>query len=128
MKHDTAGAGHRAHCDLSREEYWRSVLRDFAGSGQSVRAFCASRGLSEPSFYSWRRTLAERDARSPAVATPVQTPAFVPIHVAEENGERIEIVLRGDRRVRLCGPVDRAALAEIVAALEGLPSRLESVR
>ena len=96
------------------------MLLDFAGSGQSVRAFCAGRGLSEPSFYSWRRTLAVRDARSPAVATPVQTPAFVPIHVAEENNGGIEIVLRGDRRVRLRGSVDRAALAEVVAALESV--------
>lgn len=128
MKHNTSRAGQGPQRHGSREEFWRDTLGQFAASGKSVRAFCAGRGLSEPSFYSWRRTLAERDARSPAVATPVQTPAFVPIHVAEENGERIEIVLRGDRRVRLCGPVDRAALAEIVAALEGLPSRLESVR
>jgi hypothetical protein len=72
--------------------------------------------------------LAGRDANSAPVARSSQTPAFLPIRVAEENDERIEIVLRGDRRVRLRGPVDRAALAEVVAALEGLPSRLESVR
>jgi hypothetical protein len=52
----------------------------------------------------------------------------VPVRVAEENNGGMEIVLRGDRRVRLHGPVDRTALAEVVAALEGLPSRLESVR
>jgi hypothetical protein len=32
----------------------------------------------------------------------------------------MEIVLGGDRRVRVCGPVDRAAVAEVVTALESV--------
>jgi hypothetical protein len=103
----------------SREQFWREVIGDFACSRQSVRAFCAARQLSEPSFYSWRRTLAQRDANSSTVVKAT-LPAFVPVHVANENSGGMEIVLRGERRIRLCGPVDRGALAEVVAALESV--------
>ena len=120
MKHQPHRARRGKRRNRVREQYWRDTFKQFAASGQSVRAFCAGRGLSEPSFYSWRRTLAERDANASPVARSSQTPAFVPIHVAEETIGGIEIVLRGDRRVRLHGPVDRAALAEVVAALESV--------
>jgi hypothetical protein len=105
----------------AREQFWREVIGQFAASRQSIRAFCAARQLSEPSFYSWRRTLAQRDANSSAVLRTA-LPAFVPVHVASQSGGQMEIVLRGgERRIRLCGPVDRSALAEVVAAPESLP-------
>jgi hypothetical protein len=105
----------------SKEEFWRDALRRFAESGQDVRGFCAARGLSKQSFYSWRRRLAGQDRESALATGGPPAPAFVPVHVAPENGPGMEIVLRGDRRIRLCGPVDRPALAEAVAALESLP-------
>jgi hypothetical protein len=50
------------------------------GSGLLIREFCTRERLSEPSFYGWRRTLLERDARQPA--TP---PAFVSVVVRDEH-------------------------------------------
>ena len=46
-----------------KESFWRLALDEFRSSGLSARAFCAREGLAEPSFYSWRRTLAERDSQ-----------------------------------------------------------------
>ncbi len=117
---------HRSH--RSRDWFWRETLRQFAASGQSIRGFCRSRGLSEPSFYSWRRRLATHDESLSPTAHPSEAPAFVPVRVTDQTSEGIEIVLRGDRRIRLSGPVDRAALAEVVAVLEGVPTTPESIR
>ena len=111
---------------LSKEEFWREAMREFAAGGESVRAFCRARGFSEPSFYTWRRTLAERDGASPRQrASP---PTFLPVHVSAEARSCIEIVLapapgRGGRRIRLRGPVDRTALLEVLAALEPAQAR-----
>jgi hypothetical protein len=41
---------------------------------------------------------------------------------------RMEIILAGGRRIRLRGPVDRSALAEVVAALEDQPSTLSAAK
>lgn len=61
----------------------------------------------------WRRRLAGRSSENSATA-------FVPVHVTDDGvaaGGGIEIVLAGERRVHLIGPVDRQALADVLAVL-----------
>jgi hypothetical protein len=115
MDYTPARAGHGPQRDLSKEEFWRRTLKAFAASGRSVRAFCAARQLAEPSFYAWRRALAQRDT-APVDAPAL--PAFVPVRVSDTAGGVIEIALAGGRCLRLRGPVDRVALAEVLAVLE----------
>jgi hypothetical protein len=138
MNRDTSTAGHGPHRDLGKEKFWREALRQFAASGKSVRGFCSSRGLSEPSFYAWRRTLNQRDAlvatgtgsrplprhggvkrhAKAAPSAPGPASAFLPVLLTgTAQPPRIEIVLSGGTRIRLRGPVDRATLAQVVAAL-----------
>jgi transposase-like protein len=127
MKNIISPSGHRARPDRSKskEDFWRHTLKQLTGSGQSVRAFCATRGLSEPSLYSWRRTLALRDAAASAGHGPPPTPALLPIRLANVVGSPMEIVLAGGQRIRLRPPVDGAALREVVMALQGTPLPLD---
>lgn len=99
--------------DDQRAASWRGVLKRHATSGVSVRAFCRREGLSEPSFYAWRRTLGERDA----AAEPASQPAFFPAAILPSAG-RIEIELRGGRLLRLPESLAMERLAELVRALE----------
>ena len=48
--------------DAAKERMWRRHVGRQAKSRRSVRDYCAVAGISEPSFYAWRRELAERDA------------------------------------------------------------------
>lgn len=110
--------------DLKKESFWREMVRGQSGSGMSVRAWCRRHALSEPAFYWWRRRLAGRNPENPAAA-------FVPVRVTDDgivgsaaatNGVaagagRIEVVLTNGRRVHLIGPVDRQALADVLAVL-----------
>ena len=71
-----------------KEQQWRHWLRLWQQSGLSVRAFCARHGLTQPSFYAWRRTLQQRAA----ALTP-----FLPVQViADPDDTRID-VSRQDR-------------------------------
>ena len=103
----------------SKERFWRRLLRQWRGGGLSVRDFCAERRVSEPSFYAWRRTIAERDA---------QAARFVPVHVVPEKGEKgpagdssgqgLELLL-GDGRVLGIGPgFDGPTLMRLLPLLE----------
>ena len=40
------------------KSFWAELLGDQAGSGQSVKHYCQSRGVSASSFYRWQKLLA----------------------------------------------------------------------
>jgi hypothetical protein len=76
----------------SRETHWRSVFQEHAESGLSIRQFCQNAGISEASFFAWRKKL----ARAPAAS----------------NGRTVQP--RGGKR-RLNSRVKRAARAHQVS-------------
>ena len=54
---------------------WAERLDRFRRSGQTVAQFCDAEGVSAPSFYAWKRTLAAESA------TPAPAPTVVPIRL-----------------------------------------------
>ncbi len=77
-----------------KERYWRAVLQRQTRSGVSIAKFCRSEGVSEPSFYSWKRALdgsrVKSKTREPsgtrrvAARTSEASPSFVPVQITEE--------------------------------------------
>lgn len=103
--------------DSGREGYWRTVLARWAKSGLSIRAFCREEKLREPSFYSWRRTVAERDVQRHAPPAP----AFLPVVLSDRgvaSPAEIAIDLRGGRTLRLSESIAVDRLAALILALE----------
>ena len=60
-----------------RERFWRKLVAGQAHSGVSIREWCEVQGVSEPSFYFWRRELARRREQRQDVS-----PQIVPVEVA----------------------------------------------
>ena len=114
-----SGASRR---DSKKEADWRRHIKVQADSGVSVGAYCRRHGLPAHGLYWWRRELAFRDAHKP--------PAFVPVTVAipeaREQVNSIEIVLPGQRRVRVMGSVDRQMLRDVLSVLEDRDRRREA--
>jgi hypothetical protein len=110
-------ASHHHGGDPRKAEYWRRQIERWHSSGMSISRFCRSSGFSESLFYYWRRTIAQRDGQVRARGGGL----FVPVRVAEDEPGSlpggIEIVLAGDRRIRVNGRVDRQMLAEVVAVV-----------
>ena len=52
-------ANHRR--SVEKEAYWRGQLERQSTSGLSIRRWCRENGVSEPTYYVWRRKLQERD-------------------------------------------------------------------
>jgi transposase len=100
--------------DLDRELHWRTVLARWRRSELSVRAFCQAEGVSEPTFYLWRRKL---DRAQP------KPPAFLPVHIVSEVVEPpaipgIEIVLANGRCLRVQPGFDATMLVKLIDLLE----------
>jgi transposase-like protein len=104
------------HRDPRKEQFWREAVAAWQRSGQSIRAFCASRGLVEASFYGWRRELARRQRAQP---TAHHRAAFVPVRVVP--AAVLEVVLPSGLVVRVPAGAEAATVAQLVAAL-GAPA------
>ena len=48
----------------AKERSWRRLLQQWRRSGMTIRDFCAEHEVSEPSFFAWRRTIADRAIRN----------------------------------------------------------------
>src|SRR3954468_10316930 len=100
--------------DPGREAHWQRVLARWKRSGLSARAFCRAEGVSEPSFYGWRRKLDQAGQ---------QKPAFLPVHVVAEEAKEpatggIEIVLANGRCLRVRPGFDPHTLVTLLDLLE----------
>jgi len=94
------------------EDDARTVLTAQAASGLSVAAFAAREGIDPQRLYFWRRRVDAGSVEAP--------PEFIEVrHTAER--ERVEIVLRSGRVVRVAESIDADALRRLIVALEQDP-------
>jgi hypothetical protein len=119
--------------DADKERLWRRRLEQQRRSGLSVRAFCAAEGISEPSFYAWRRLSAERgwpaaDGVDQSQTQPADSanahnaPQFLPLHVVPTAASRpLELVLGSGHIVRVPSGFDAVSLRQLLALLEEQP-------
>ena len=121
--------------DPAKERYWRRLLSQWRRSGQTGRDFCADHGLSEPSFYAWKREIARRDhelaaptkpttrASAPRRSAAAALPAFVPVTLdaADSPACALEVVVAHDRVLRVRHGFDADLLRQLLAVLEEPP-------
>jgi hypothetical protein len=115
----------------AKERVWRQHIERQRRSKLTVRDFCAQAGISEPSFYAWRRELARRDSEigRPAPSEPkasrrtaTSTPRFLPVTIAGYPragavASHVEVVLPSGLLVRVPAQ-DTAALRTVLEFLE----------
>ena len=116
--------------NIEKELRWRDILNRQPGSGLSVRQFCAEEGVSEPSFYAWRKRLTKR--RGPTrsrtsggrVEKPKNDQGFIPLKLVEpasgleEAASGLEVVHPLGYRVRVSGEVNVTSLQRVLDVLD----------
>ena len=98
---------------MPRREYWRERIAEQERSGMSVQRFCEVQGLTEQSFYQWRKRLRERQPMRFAL---VETGPARQQTAAEPD---LELVLATGERLRIGAGVDPRALRRVLEALRG---------
>jgi hypothetical protein len=105
-------------------EEWNQIIDGQRLSGLTVAAYCRERGITEGSFYTWKKRLCDASRPRPK---HLPTPAFVEVNPSNPaKADAIEIVLDNKRRVRVRAGFDRKLLLDLIRTLEGMPSRLEA--
>src|SRR5262245_41728520 len=102
-----------------REQFWRDTITAWKASGQSVRAFCAARGLSEATFYARRRELADRMRPTTSDTPSRPPPPFAAVRVLPDP--TLEVVLPTGLVLRVPVGADPAAVARLVTELGRQP-------
>ena len=95
-----------------KPEYWRKLIAEQEGGGQKVRPFCRERGITEPSFYSWRKRLRKRESVQFAL---LETR---PTHTGSTTSA-LELVLTSGERLRIDNQVDAATLRMVLEIVRG---------
>lgn len=80
------------------EAVWRERLARFEGGDLTVAEFCRREGVSEPSFYGWRKRLPQgrrradrRRQQDRTTADVKKSSPFVPVHVSGLTATVIEL-------------------------------------
>jgi len=105
-----------------KELHWRKIVQRQADSGQSVRQFCSSAGVSEPSFYAWRKKLRERTTngsgqRKTTRRGNASENLFVPLKLLDPS-PALEIVHPLGYRIQVTGEVNAVTLQKVIAVLD----------
>ena len=109
--------GARRRDPVATRRLWVERLERFGRANQTVAQFCAAEGVSPPSFYVWKRTLA-REAPSP---DPVR-PTLVPIRLtASPAGPPIEVAFPSGTVMRFPADARPEVIAAVVLAVEARP-------
>jgi transposase-like protein len=122
----------RGERSAEKSEFWKLVVAEWQESEISVREFCKNNGLSEPSFYYWRRELKKRENEADGGALQRvskkpskdigQTPVFIPISLKPETGPQPEAqsdieVIVGQHSVRIQPGFDSETLSRVLAVI-----------
>jgi transposase-like protein len=96
----------------TKPKYWSKLIAEQEVGGQKVRPFCRERGITEPSFYYWRKRLRKRETVRFALlaTTPADTCS---------KASALELVLRNGERLRIGNQVDAATLRIVLEAVRG---------
>jgi transposase-like protein len=96
----------------TKAKYWSKLIAEQEASGQKVRPFCRERGITEPSFYYWRKRL--RKSGTVRFALLATTPA-------DTGGKAsiLELVWRNGERLRIGNEVEAATLRMVLEAVRG---------
>jgi hypothetical protein len=98
--------------DPSRRELWLARMQRYSQCDLTVAQFCRRERVSGPSFYQWKKKLADASESSQDVAAK-----FVPVRVTGPVPPVLPILrLPGGAFIELPGTLRREQLAELVAA------------
>jgi len=95
----------------ARSEYWRALIAEQEHSGMPVQRFCEQRGLTEQSFYLWRKRLRNQHPMRFAL---VETGSARQPRATEPD---LELMLATGERLRIGAGVDPATLRRVLEAL-----------
>lgn len=104
--------------DNEQQQFWQMVIDTWQSSDLSVRQFCRQEGLSEPSFYSWRKKLTKCDEPEDSVPKEPASSDFIAVSLPETHSAGLELILSSGNTLRIGSSVGSKALTRTISVLQ----------
>jgi hypothetical protein len=99
-----------------RRQFWQMAIETWKQSGMSISKFCKAEGLSEGTFYGWRRRLSVRESQE-AKQSPSKPSAFIEVAMPKNDHAAIELVLSSGHTLRIRSAADNETLNNVLSVL-----------
>ncbi len=99
-----------------RRQFWQMVIETWQSSGLSVSKFCKAEGLSEGSFYNWRKKLTVANSKHGKQNGPGSS-AFIEVSMPKNNPVALELVLSSGNSLRISSGADNKTLSNVLSVL-----------
>ena len=100
-----------------QRQFWQMAIETWQSSGLSIRRFCKQEGLSEPSFYAWRKRLPQVDESDADKEAVCQSEPFIQVSLPTEKHGGLELVFSSGHTLRISSPADTQTLTTVLSAL-----------
>lgn len=110
------GKEHKTDNEL--RQFWQMAVDTWQSSGLSVRQFCRQEGLSEPSFYSWRKKLIKCDMPENGKLKEPASSDFIAVSLPQSHSAGLELVLSSGNTLRISPSVDSKTLILAISVLQ----------
>lgn len=112
----------KQNSETDQRQFWQMAIETWQSSGLPVRQFCKQEGLSEPSFYCWRRKLAQKaDTEANADKKPTSKVAgssdFIEVSIPESKSAGLELILTSGGVLRISPSFDSKTLSGVISVL-----------
>ena len=103
--------------DTDQRQFWQMVLETFKSSGLSVRKFCQQEGLTEASFYSWRKRLSDPQKLGPG-KEPSRPDSFIQVSMPTAKPIVLELILASGYTLRIPSDINREFLTHVLTTMK----------
>ncbi|MHC4792225.1 MAG: IS66 family insertion sequence element accessory protein TnpA [Planctomycetota bacterium] len=99
-----------------RRQFWQMAIETWQDSGMSISKFCRAEGLSEGTFYNWRKKFNGGHSQ-PDKQTAKSAAAFIEVAMPKGNHAALELLLSSGNTLRISSTADNKTLSNVISVL-----------
>lgn len=109
------------HSNNDRHQFWQEAVSLQQSSGLNIGQFCRREGLSEASFYFWRKRLSNlSDGKPPVSIQESKKPSFVEVNLPKSSFEPLILEIAGLGTLKLSNGFDSSVLKQVLKVIKEL--------
>ena len=99
-----------------KRQFWQMAINTWRDSGMPVSKFCKAEGLTEGTFYNWKKKLTDGQSQTNK-QKDLNSSAFIELTMPKNDPVALELVLSSGNTLRINSTADSTTLINVLSAL-----------